>query len=189
MSNQKIFITNISDIKYCDITIVFNKSDNLLVEMSRFFNWSGENTQIQNSDTIILEYDDKMIEFKSTYQSDNNIIYKYYSFGSSPYIIPKSIIKEVNDKFYLSYIEPTLLNNDYINTHVNDIFAKYPNKISKIPSCYCCAYRNIYDGTIAFGITKINNSNNKSSRYAIGYDKSILNLEEVKSIIKEIFYK
>jgi hypothetical protein len=194
MSEEKTYTIDISNIKYFSITIIFNESDSLVTQTLRFFEWylSREFTSIQSTDTVILELDDHIIELNPNYKTDKDISYKYHTYGQSPSIFPKSIEKEVNNKskFYLSYIEPKLSDDKYVNIYSKKLFKNFPNKIKHEPSFYCGTYGNIYDDKkIAFGIEKINYPNVKSSRYAIGYDSTILDLEEVKSIIKEIFYK
>lgn len=190
MSEEKKYIIDILNIKYCTFTIIYNESQDLIVKASRFFNCSGEYTVIP-TDTLILEHDNQIIELDLKYVIDKNIEYKYFSYGISSDIFPKSIQKEMSNKrkFYLSYIEPELLDSKYTNKYVKKVFIKFPQKVNNEPSKYCSTYGNIYNDTIGLGITKINCTNNNSSRYAIGYDSTILDFEEVKSILKEIFIK
>jgi hypothetical protein len=191
MSDKKKYIIDILNIKYCTCTIIYNESQDLMVQTSRFLNWFGYENKIVPTDTIILEHDNQIIELDSKYIIDKDIKYKYFSYGISADIFPKSIQKEITDRknLYLSYIEPELLDNKYINKYIKKVFIKYPQKVNHKSSEYCSTYSNIYNDTIVLGITKINYSNNNSSRYAIGYDSTILDFEEVKSILKEIFIK
>ena len=191
MSDEKKYIIDILNIKYCTCTIIYNESQDLIVKASRFLNWFGYENKIVPTDTIILENDNQIIELDSKYQIDKDIEYKYFSYGISGDIFPKSIQKEMSNKkkFYLSYIEPELLDSKYINKYIKKVFIKYPQKVKHESSEYSSTYSNIYNDTIGLGITKINYSNNNSSRYAIGYDSTILDFEEVKSILKEIFIK
>lgn len=192
MSNEKKYTIDLSNIKYCTITIIYNESEDIFVKASRFFNWSGEN-KIILTDTIILEHENETIELdlNPNYSNNKIIEYKYYSYGVSPEIFPKSIIKEkINTKkFYLSFIEPELIANQYKNKYSGQIFRNYPQKQKYHESYYCSTYGNIYNDKIAFGISKISYTSNKSSRYIVGYDSTILDFEDVKSIIKEIFIK
>ena len=90
MSNKKKYTIDISNIKYCTITIIYNESQDLFVQVERFFNWSEEN-RVTSKDTIILEHENIIIELESKskskseseseYQIDKDITFNYYSYG------------------------------------------------------------------------------------------------------------
>lgn len=58
-SNEIEYRIKLNFIKYCIVTIIYNKSKNILIQTSRFFNWYDENMVI-HTDTIIIEHDDKI---------------------------------------------------------------------------------------------------------------------------------
>ena len=189
---DEVLIIDLPNIKYCTLTIIFNETENIFTQISRYFNISGENTII-STDTIIIEKDSDVIEFNKNNIINNMIKFNYYSYGVSSNIIPKSIVKKNNSPFYLSLIESAY---DQINDETNekykyirDLFVNYSQKINHDITFYTCVYKNIYNNKICFGVTKIKYTSDKTSKYIIGYDKNLLDFEEVKSIIKEIFIK
>jgi hypothetical protein len=175
----------ISNIKYCTITVFYNESENIFVQGLRFLNLFDEN-KIISTDTVILEHYNQIIELNlnQNFHNDKNIKYKY-SCEKSSEIFPNSIEKNILsiNNFLLKFEE----NNKFLNFSYRKIFQNYPQKIKYDESSYYCGtYINISNKKIAFGIIKIFYPNNKLSKYIVGYDSTILDLEDVKSIIKEI---
>ena len=179
----------LSNIKYCTITIIFNKSDDIFIQILRFVK-PDEEKKIISTDTIILEHDNETIELDSNYKSGRKIHYKYYSYMLVLDLLPYSIIKyDPIKSFYLDHVEPDFINRECINICSRLFFSNYPQKLEHDESFYSCAYTNIYDNKITFCITKKCYSSNKSATYVLGYNSTILDFEDVKNIINEIFTK
>jgi hypothetical protein len=178
-------IIDLTNIKYCIVNIIYNESNDIFTQINRYFNFYGE-YKIISTDTILIEQDSEIFELNEKNNIKTNIEFENYSNNSSFFNFPK-LIK--NNNFQLICIDPELVDNKYINNYVVKFFGKYQQKINHDESFYCCTYKNINNDKIAFGITKQKYSSNKSSRYIIGFDSTILDFEDIKSIVKEIFVK
>lgn len=186
--NNTNYQIDIPNINYCTITIVYNESENIFSQITRYLNWSIEN-QIEQTDSMILEHENELFQLDS-FTPNKLIEFTYYSYGHNPDVFPKSISKEEKEKkFYLSYMEPSIINMSDYETYLSKMFTNYPQKINLDLSIYNCTYVDIYTSKIAFRITKIKYDGKKTSRYLIGFDTKILDIEEVKTIIKKIFVK
>jgi hypothetical protein len=190
---------NCSNTEYCEMTAITKKLS-LFDEIFSFF--SGYEHDIGHADNIILEFnsdksnnDSELCEIKKSNinsselceMENSDIEYNYYSYGCCPEI-PKSILF---DRYYLSYVEPNYNSEKgiYELKTLDKLFNSYlkQKSIKLFPSKYNSIYYNIHSDTILFGICKIQYGGKNSSRFVIAYDKTILDKNMIKTIIKDIF--
>lgn len=187
------YLIDLADIKYCLVTVFFKETDNIFTQVCKYLGICREK-QIMSSDFVMMEKDSEMFIIDKCY--DNTIEFDYYDYGSNSDIIPKSIIKEENKTFYLCLIQDRI-NNKYTNKYIGELYGRYFQKNPQknlqknidMNSIYTCTYKDYEYDTIAFGIAKLEQSSDILSKFIIGYDTTILDLDEVKSIIKKILIK
>jgi hypothetical protein len=188
--NKKVKI-NYKNIEYCEMTVI-NSEQSLLEGFFSFF--SNYEHGINDTDSVILAFasdkNQELYEVKKSNPTDIcklNIDYKYYSYGCCPEM-PKSILF---DKYYLSYIEPKQndKNKKYELKTLSKLFNSYTKQknIKLFASKYNSTYFNIHCDTILFGICKIQYDGQNSSRFVIAYDKTLLDKDMIKTMIKDIF--
>jgi hypothetical protein len=143
--------------------------------------------KITNNDSIILEFNSELYQITKTSDISSNINCKYYSYGINQ-DIKKTILFEEQ---YLSNIEPQydITKKSYKLKSISKLFEKYCKlkNIKLYPSIYNTLYYNIYNDFISFGICKIEYIGKETSRFIIGYDKTLLDKSKIITIIKNIF--
>ena len=184
-------------IKYLTITIIYDNSSNPIEQFIKYIGLYDE-YYIKSTDTVIIETDTETFELDltSTYTQDNdqNIIFDI-DFNKN---IVNSIYKNTPDKnLNLKYNEPYFNGVQFTDTHIKKLFCGYKSQYKLDCSYYCCTYTNIKSDTLGlglglglgFGLTKLKYNGKNTARYVLAYDYTLLNIDELKIIIKQLLLK
>jgi hypothetical protein len=193
ITKKKDYNINLSNIKYFTFVVINNEPsiwETLINSLS-----SNYEHLISNTDSLVIEFESELIDLAESVDNEN-IECKFYSYGIQPFL-PKRICSK--DKYilsrplYLSLIESELdkKHNKYKLSYLIPLFSKYnlENKTWQDESYYNCVYYNIYTENISFGICKFKYSGEKTSKYIIAYDTTILDKTSLIIILKNIFIK
>jgi hypothetical protein len=179
------------NIKYGDLTIIYNPEKTSL--FTQLVNWinSGDERPPNNSKYIFLFEDGKICEY-------NNEItdYNYKFFNSSFTLLPLYFEKSENPekKIYhthIYFLEKNIMKKEYDNSlDFNELFDSYSkfNSMMNIESIYNCIYyyHDISSKPKIFGIIRIK-SNTNMPRYQFAYDSEKFTKEEIIYLIHTIF--